>query len=467
MRSVRPRSAMAALFFVATSAVVSMSIPMAIPQASAALPLSDGDGRPLPSLAPMLKQVSPAVVNISTFTTRPVQQNPLLNDPVFRHFFRVPPGAQMPQQRRTQAAGSGVIIDAANGTVVTNHHVVDAADEINVSLQDGRTFKAKLIGSDPEVDISVLKIDPKNLAAVKLIDTDSSQVGDFVVAIGNPFGLGQTVTTGVVSALGRTGLGIEGYENFIQTDASINPGNSGGALVNLRGELIGINTAIIAPGGGNVGIGFAIPGSMVKNSVDQILKFGAVKRGQLGVVVQDLTPELADAFSIDQNQHGVVIAEVQSGSSAERAGLQAGDVVISIDGKPLETASRLRNEIGAKRIGDTVNVTVLRAGKTRAVPVKIGVATEAAGTEDIHPFLKGAKLQSITGQSGERGVKVTEIASGSAAESAGLRVGDIIVAANQLDVGSVEALKKAANASKQRLLLRIIRGNAALFLVLQ
>src|SRR5690606_15540101 len=250
----------------------------------------DGDGRPLPSLAPVLKQVTPAVVNISTFTTRSVQQNPLLNDPVFRHFFRIPPGAQMPQQRRTQSAGSGVIIDIANGTVVTNHHVVDGADEINVGLQDGRTLKAKLVGSDPDVDIAVLKIEPKNLTALTLTNGDTAEVGDFVIAIGNPFGLGQTVTTGVVSALGRTGLGIEGYENFIQTDASINPGNSGGALVNLRGELIGINTAIIAPGGGNVGIGFAIPSSMVRNSVDQILKHGEVKRGQLGVVIQDLVP---------------------------------------------------------------------------------------------------------------------------------------------------------------------------------
>jgi Do/DeqQ family serine protease len=438
------------------------------PVAHAALPMADGEGRPLPTLAPMLKQVSPAVVNISTFTTRPVQQNPLLNDPVFRHFFRIPPGAQQPQQRRTQSAGSGVIIDAASGTVVTNHHVVDSADEINVGLQDGRTLKAKLIGSDPDVDIAVLKIDPKNLAALKLTNGDTAEVGDFVVAIGNPFGLGQTVTTGVVSALGRTGLGIEGYENFIQTDASINPGNSGGALVNLRGELIGINTAIIAPGGGNVGIGFAIPSSMVKNSVDQILKFGEVKRGQLGVVIQDLTPDLADAFSVARDQRGVVIAQVQEESSAAKAGLLAGDVVVSVDGRPVETSAQLRNEIGSRRIGDTVKVTVLREGKTRSVPVKIGsVAAAVAGAIDIHPFLQGAKLQGITGKAGERGLRVTDIATGSPAESSGLRVGDVIVAANQKPVASVEELKKAASASQQRLLLRIIRGNAALFLVLQ
>ena len=437
------------------------------PVSQAALPTADGEGRPLPSLAPVLKQVTPAVVNISTFTTRSVQQNPLLNDPVFRHFFRIPPGAQMPQQRRTQSAGSGVIIDIANGTVVTNHHVVDGADEINVGLQDGRTLKAKLVGSDPDVDIAVLKIEPKNLTALKLTSGDTAEVGDFVIAIGNPFGLGQTVTTGVVSALGRTGLGIEGYENFIQTDASINPGNSGGALVNLRGELIGINTAIIAPGGGNVGIGFAIPSSMVRNSVDQILKHGEVKRGQLGVVIQDLVPDLAAALNIDRDQRGVVIAEVQSGSSADKAGLLAGDVVVSVDGRAVDTAARLRNEIGARRIGDTIKITVLREGKTRSVPVKIGAAQVMAGASDVHPFLQGAKLQEVSGQGGERGVKVMDITSGSAAESRGLRTGDIIVAANQKAVTSISDLKAAAKVSQQRLLLRIVRGNAALFLVLQ
>ena len=436
--------------------------------AQAALPLADADGHLVTSIAPILKPLSPAVVNISTFTTRPVQQNPLLNDPVFRHFFQIPPGAQQQKQRRTQAAGSGVIIDVANGTVVTNHHVVDGADEINVGLQDGRSFKAKLIGSDPEVDIAVLKIEPKNLTSLKLADTDNAEVGDFVIAIGNPFGLGQTVTTGVVSALGRSGLGIEGYENFIQTDASINPGNSGGALINLRGELIGINTAIIGPSGGNVGIGFAIPAGMVKNSVEQILKFGEVKRGQLGVVIQDLTPELADAFGIERTQRGVIVAEVQPGSSAEKAGIQAGDVVVSIDGKPIETAARLRNEIGGRRIGENVNITVLRAGKTRAIAVKIGTAAEVAATSnDVHPLLKGAKLQNISGANGESGLKVVEIAAGSPAENSGLRVGDVIVAANQQVVASVDDLKKATKSSQQHVLLRVIRGSAALFIVLQ
>jgi Do/DeqQ family serine protease len=445
-----------------TLSVVALFIALIEP-ALATLPSVDGDGRPVPSIAPLLKQVSPAVVNVSTVGTQTVQ-NPLLSDPFFRHFFQVPPGAEM-QKRRTQSAGSGVIIDAANGTVITNHHVVQGANEISVGLQDGRTFKAKLIGSDPEVDIAVLKIDPVRLTALKLNDSETTEVGDFVIAIGNPFGLGQTVTTGVVSALGRKGLGIEGYENFIQTDASINPGNSGGALVNFKGELIGINTAIIAPGGGNVGIGFAIPVKMVKNSADQILKYGAVKRGQLGVVIQDLTPDLAQAFNISESQRGVVIAQVQPGSAAAKAGLQAGDIAVSIDAKPVENAAELRNEIGSRRIGETIKMTVLRDGKSRSVDVKIGEPiAELAVTSDIHPFLQGAKLEP---KSDGHGIKVVAIDPGSAAQSAGLQVGDVIMSVNRVEVRTLDDLRKAAKASSQRLLLQIARGGAGLFLVLQ
>ena len=432
----------------------------------AALPLLDGNGDQVPSLAPVLKQVTPAVVNISTFATRTVQQNPLMNDPFFRHFFQLPPGAQQPQQpqqRRTQSAGSGVIIDAKKGIVVTNHHVVDGADEIRVGLQDGRTLKAELVGSDPEVDVAVLKIPAEKLTALKLADSTQSQVGDFVVAIGNPFGLGQTVTTGVVSALGRSGLGIEGYEDFIQTDASINPGNSGGALINLRGELIGINTAIIAPGGGNVGIGFAIPARMASNSVEQIVEHGSVKRGQLGVVIQDLTGELAQAFGIDGDQRGVVVAEVQKGSSAERAGVQPGDIVISVDGRQTDSAAQLRNEIGGRRIGDSVRLTLLRDGSSKSVTVKIGEPSTVAASDALHPFLEGATL---TPDDNGRGVVVSSIAPGSVAAASGLRPGDVIVSVNRQPVKSVDAVRAAAGKSKQ-LLLRILRGNAALFLVLQ
>lgn len=429
----------------------------------AALPLVDGDGRQLPSLAPMLEQVSPAVVNISTRATRTVQ-NPLLNDPFFRRFFNVPPGAQVPQQRQTQSAGSGVIINAAEGTVVTNFHVIDGADEIMVGLHGGRSFKAELIGSDPEVDIAVLKIESDDLAESKLGDSDQARVGDFVVAIGNPFGLGQTVTTGVVSAIGRTGLGIEGYEDFIQTDASINPGNSGGALVNLNGELVGINTAIIAPSGGNVGIGFAIPINMARNSIEQILEHGEVRRGQLGVIIQDLTPALAEAFGLDRNAQGVVVAEVQPGSAAAKGGIEAGDVLVSVDGKPLRSAHQLRNEIGGRRIGETVKMTVLRNEKSRNVSVKIGKAEESPVARDrIHPLLEGATLRN---SDDGRGVVVADITRDSPAAASGLRPGDVIISANRKAVANVTELGRQVSGAQQ-LLLRIVRGNAALFLVIQ
>ena len=297
----------------------------------AALPTHDSSGQPLPSLAPMLKKINPAVVNIATYSTQKAY-NPLLNDPFFRFFFNVPDQRRFQQQpqKRQQSAGSGVIVSANDGLVVTNHHVIKGADEVQVSLIDGRIFDAKVVGSDPELDVAVLKIKAKNLTEIHLADSNNLEVGDFVIAIGNPFGLGQTVTTGVVSALGRTGLGIEGYENFIQTDASINPGNSGGALVNLRGELVGINTAIIAPSGGNVGIGFAIPINMANSSMQQILEHGEVKRGQIGVSIQDITPDLRKAFSLDNGQQGVLITGIAENSSAEKAGLKTGDVIVAV-----------------------------------------------------------------------------------------------------------------------------------------
>ncbi len=436
-----------------------------IPSAWAVLPATDSEGRQLPSLAPLLKNVNPSVVNISTYTTRTMRQNPLMNDPFFRRFFNVPEGQQMPQTRRTQSAGSGVIIDAKKGTVVTNHHVVDGADEIYVGLEDGRSYKATLIGSDPEVDIAVLKLEKfENLTQLVIADSEQLLVGDFVIAIGNPFGLGQTVTSGVVSALGRSGLGIEGYENFIQTDASINPGNSGGALVNLRGELVGINTAIIAPAGGNVGIGFAIPTNMAKASIDQILEFGEVKRGQLGIIIQDLTRDLAEAFDIDVQQRGVVIAQVQLDSAAEKAGLLPGDIVVSVDGKAVETTAELRNEIGQRRIGDSLKLTVLREGKSKVVKATVGEAIgQQAKSDSLHPFLDGATLQLAK----QRGIEVTKVEQGSKAAASGLRPGDIILSANRRAVSSMKELEKAVGQSDNRLVLRIQRGNAALYLVIQ
>ena len=437
----------------------------AVSSAWAVLPAFDSDGRQLSSLSPLIKEVGPSVVNISTFTTQTMRQNPLLNDPFFRRFFNIPPDQKMPQSRRTQSAGSGVIINAKEGTVITNHHVIDGADEIHVGLEDGRSYKATLIGSDPEVDIAVLQLEEfEDLTDIKIANSDGLEVGDFVIAIGNPFGLGQTVTSGVVSALGRSGLGIEGYENFIQTDASINPGNSGGALVNLNGELVGINTAIMAPAGGNIGIGFAIPSNMADSSIDQILEHGEVKRGQLGVIIQDLSRELAEAFDIDKQQRGVVIAGVQPGSAAESAGLEAGDIVISIDGEPVESSAQLRNEIGQRRIGQKLRITILRDGKTKVVQAKVGEAvTQLASNGSVHPFLEGASLESFS----DGGVEITAIERDSTAAESGLRPGDVILSANRYKVGDLDDLRKILKQPSQRVVLRVKRGNAALYLVLQ
>ena len=439
---------------------------LSAPPAFSALPLMNHQNDGLPSLAPLLEQVNPAVVNIATFTTHQAPQNPLMNDPYFRRFFNMQPGHQ-PQSRRTQSAGSGVIIDAAKGTVVTNHHVVNNADEIRVSLEDGRSYQATLLGSDPEADIAVLQLQSfEKLTEITLANSENLRIGDFVLAIGNPFGLGQTVTSGIVSALGRTGLGIEGYENFIQTDASINPGNSGGALINLRGELVGINTAILSPAGGNVGIGFAIPMDMVKNSIEQILQHGEVKRGRLGVVIQDLNRDLAEVFGLDAQQRGVIVAEVQPGSSADKSGVKAGDVVISVNGKTVDNAAQLRNQIGLRRVGDTVALTVIRDGKSRVIKSKVGEAAAIELAEQgakLERFLQGAEFV----KNARGGLSVTDVERGSPAAQSGLRRGDIILSANRKAVNSVKQLSAALKQSPERLVLRIRRANAVFYLVMR
>ncbi len=340
--------------------VVAFPAPAAIPSL-----LSN---QPVPTLAPMLERITPAVVNIATEGRVRLPRNPLLDDPFFRRFFDFP---DTPQERRTQSLGSGVVVDAGKGYVITNHHVVENAQTVTVTLRDGRKLKARLIGSDPESDVAVIQIPSKNLTALPLANSDRLRVGDFVVAIGNPFGLGQTVTSGIVSALGRSGLGIHGYEDYIQTDASINPGNSGGALVDLRGELVGINTAILAPSGGNVGIGFAIPSNMVKQLMGQLVKHGSVRRGQLGVTVQDLDSNLARAFGIPRNQ-GAVISQVLLGSAAARAGLRVGDVVLAVNGKPIRGASSLRNAVGLLRVGERIRLDIVRDGRRMTVIAKVG-----------------------------------------------------------------------------------------------
>ncbi len=446
-----------------SSTVLLSSLP---PLAQAALPQAI-DGEALPTLAPMLERVTPAVVNIST-QGRVVAQSPLLSDPFFRRFFNIP---EHRQERRTQGLGSGVIIDARKGYILTNHHVIDKAEDITIRLNDGRSFEAELIGSDPDADVAVIRIDADGLTEVKMADSSRLRVGDFVVAIGNPFGLGQTVTSGIVSALGRSGLGIEAYEDFIQTDASINPGNSGGALVNLRGELVGINTAILGPNGGNIGIGFAIPINMADQITEQLVEFGEVRRGRLGVAAQDLTPELAKAFDTRQKQ-GVVVAQVDSGSPAEKAGLKVGDVVVSVNGREVRSSADMRNVIGLLRIGAEVDMEVVRGRRT--LRLKAVVAEPQLQTIEgkrLSRHLDGAVLGDI--EEGSRyygqieGVLVLQVERGSAAARAGLRPDDIILSVNKQHVASVDEVQRAIKRGGRGLLLNIQRGNSALFILLQ
>ena len=333
--------------------------------AFAGAPIPEVGGAPMQSIAPVVGRVTPGFVGISV-RGRGREDNPLLQDPLFRQFFNLRQG---PIERETEAAGSGVIVDAAQGYVLTNNHVVENATNIEVTTKDNRQLKARLIGRDPETDIAVLQIAAGGLTSVPMGDSDRLQVGDFVLAVGNPFGLGQTVTSGIVSALGRS-PGIEGYEDFIQTDASINPGNSGGPLVDLQGRIVGINTAIVAPSGGNVGIGFAVPINMARQVMDQLISGGEIKRGRIGVAIQDLTPDIAQALGTTHTQ-GAVIARVEQGSPADRAGLRTHDLVVAVNGVPIHTGAELKNRVGLSKVGDAVDLTIIRAGSERTVAVRI------------------------------------------------------------------------------------------------
>ncbi len=427
--------------------------------------LHDGDR---PTLAPLLERVTPAVVNISVTSTVRTRRNPLMEDPFFRHFFNLP---DQPRAIPRQSAGSGVIVDARKGYVLTNHHVIDGADEIVVTLQDRRRFEAELIGSDAGTDIALLKIEADKLTDLPLGDSEAVMVGDFVVAIGNPFGLGQTVTSGIVSALGRSGINVDGYEDFIQTDASINPGNSGGALIDIDGRLIGINTAIIAPSGGNVGIGFAVPVAMAEAVVQQLLEYGEVRRGRLGIIIQDVTPELAKALDLTTVE-GAVITQVEPGSAAEKAGLAAGDIVTVIDGKPVKNSSELRNRIGLTPVGKDVEVTVLRDGRRRTFEVEIGTGgqTILAGG-DTFSRLQGAEFRNLDPShprySDARGPLVASVEQGSPAWRNGLREGDIIIAVNRVRVRNVDELSAELDRGGSAIALNVLRGDTRLFIVVQ
>ena len=434
---------------------------------AATLPLPSRDG--VPTLAPLLRQVTPAVVNISVQVTAPERQNPLMRDPFFRRFFE--DFLDQSQQRPQLSAGSGVVIDARLGYVVTNHHVIEAAEEIVVTLKDRRRLSAQLVGSDPGTDIALLKVAPEGLTALELGDSEALEVGDFVVAIGNPFGLGQTVTSGIVSALGRTGLNIYGYEDFIQTDASINPGNSGGALINLKGELIGINSVIIGPSGGNVGIGFAVPSNMARAVVEQLAEYGEVRRGRLGVMIQDLTPELSEALNLDITQ-GAVITRVEPDSPAEAAGLASGDVIVAVNGVAVTGAADLRNRIGLVRVGSEVEVTVLRDGTRKNIRVRVAKieVTTYAGSRSA-PQLSGAVFQAMGSQhplSGQLdGVVVADVERNSRAWRNNIRPGDVIVAINRERVRSVEELSRALGRTGQTIAVDIIRDKTQLLIVIQ
>jgi serine protease Do/serine protease DegQ len=448
--------------------VLRLGAPLALCAATAVLAALPPivDGQPLPTLAPMLAQVTPAVVNISVLT-RSADANPLAQDPFFRRWFNLPEQ----QQRRERAAGSGVIVDAARGLVVTNHHVIKDAEEVVVVLKDRRLFKAQLIGSDPGTDVALLRIPAEGLSAIRMADSDAVSVGDFVVAIGNPFGIGQTVTSGIVSAVGRGGLTMEGYEEFIQTDASINPGNSGGALVNLRGELVGINSAIIAPTGGNVGIGFAIPANMVRAVADQVLRFGEVRRGRLGVTTQDLTPELAKKLGVAATE-GAVVAAVDKGSAAEQAGLQPQDVVIAVNGRPIRASSELRNRIGLVPVGEEVEMTVLRGRSQLRVRARIAELFQAITVSGQSvPQLAGLKVADLQPGMPAYGRHPGVVVTGSDRESAafrnGLRVGDVIYGVNQWPVRSLKEFTEVLRTAEQPLRLGLLRGEYRITLIVR
>jgi len=437
------------------------------PLAAAATPPPAAQGE-MPSLAPMLEKVLPGVVSIAVHGHLPAEQNPLLSDPFFRHFFGIPE-QQQPQEREFQAAGSGVVVDAARGYVITNNHVVEKADEITVTLSDGRHLKATKVGTDPATDVAVVKIPSDGLTGLPLGDSDTLRVGDYVVAVGNPFGLEQTVTSGIVSALGRSGLGIEGYENFIQTDASINPGNSGGALVNLRGELVGINSAIIGPSGGNVGIGFAIPINMARQVMEQLVAHGKVSRGQLGVRIQDLTPDLARALGIDVRE-GALVATVLAGSPAQDAGLEAGDVITAVNGQKVRNASDLRNKIGLLPVGSEVRLDLIHKGGPRQAVARLAEPVpEKIEVPDKIAALAGVTLGAIEPGSPlygrAEGAVVLEVKPGSRAARAGLRPGDAIIGVNQQPVKSPEEVVQIASDTEGQLLLQVVRDGSALFIV--
>jgi len=410
------------------------------------------------SLAPLVEKVSPAVVNIRV--SQNVSQNSQLGNDWLRRFYGLPESHG--GSREIASAGSGVIVDAERGFILTNHHVVEDADEIQISLFDGEILEAEIIGSDAATDIALLKVEAGGLVEMPIGDSEVVRVGDFVLAIGNPFGLGHTVTSGIVSALGRTGISRNGYEDFIQTDASINPGNSGGALVNMRGELVGINSAIISRSGGNVGIGFAVPTEIASSVMRQILDFGEVRRGLLGVTISGIDAEVAEALNATVDS-GALITMIEPGSAAEDSGLQVDDIIVAVNDKKISDASELRNAIGLMGSGEDIDISYIRNGKNSNVKATLGQQSVARSTgTDIHPGLAGATFASSTATN-SGGVEVTEVTAGSPAAQRGLRAGDIITAVNRRSIRNLQQLTELA-AGNRILFLLVRRGDRALML---
>jgi Do/DeqQ family serine protease len=444
-RSVLPRFA--------AFVIACLAAPLALAQSN--------PSREMPSLAPMIEEVSPAVVSIAVTSDVEVRGTSGQDELLRRFFdFDLPPEGH----RQVEGAGSGVIVDAEHGYILTNHHVIESAEKITVTLLDNRSLHATVLGSDEGSDIAVIKVDPGRLKALPLGDSDKLRVGDYVVALGNPFGFGHTVTSGIVSALGRSGLNREAYEDFIQTDASINPGNSGGALVNLNGELVGINSAIISRSGGNVGIGFAIPVNQARAIMDQLIEYGAVSRGLLGVNISDISPETAEIYGLPDNS-GALVARVSEGSAAEAAGIQINDVIISVNGMRLRDSGALRNAIGLMRPGERVTVGLIRDGKQMSVTAALGkletttAAVEPPAPEDaaeLDPVFQGAEI--VTNESGVEGLLVARVDPGSPAAESGLKPGDIITKVNRIRVRSMAEAKPILDEARS-IILEVQRGN--------
>ncbi|MGQ0384960.1 MAG: Do family serine endopeptidase [Gammaproteobacteria bacterium] len=418
-----------------------------------------------PSFAPVIKRVSPAVVNISVRGTVASQRNPFFEDPGFRRFFGLPPDSA-PREREFRSAGSGVIVDARDGYIVTNAHVVKNASEITVTLVNETELKAEVVGADERSDVAVLRIQAGQLPAeIRLADSARLEVGDFVIAIGNPFGLQHTVTSGIVSALGRTGISRDGVEDFIQTDAAINPGNSGGALVSLDGELVGINSVILSGSGGNIGIGFAIPSNLVRSVMEQLIQHGEVNRGQLGVVTLSLTPEFRKGLGLAADAQGALVSQVAEGSAAARAGIEVGDVITAVGRTPIRNNAELRNTIGMMKVGESATVALLREGKPRTVTAVLREPAQLADASGIHPALAGAELVEAP-DDGSGGVRIRAVAPGSPAAQAGLQADDRIIALNRSRVGSLTQLREAAK-GQGAILLQLRRGSQVLLLPLR